>query len=46
MKNYLIKAVAALALVSALAVATAAPSSAEPTYHGYPLHDWNTVDGW
>jgi hypothetical protein len=46
MKTYLIKAVAALGLVSVLAVAAAAPSSAEPTYNGYPLHDWHTVDSW
>jgi len=46
MKTFLIKAIAALGFVSALAVASAAPSLAEPTYHGYPLHDWNTTDGW
>jgi hypothetical protein len=38
MKTYLIKAIAALGFVSVLAVAAAAPSSAEPIYHGYPLH--------
>jgi len=46
MKTYLIKAIAALGFVSVLAVAGAAPSSAEPIYHGYPLHDWYTTDGW
>jgi hypothetical protein len=46
MKTYLIKAIAALGFVSVLAVAAAAPSSAEPIYHGYPLHDWYTTDGW
>jgi hypothetical protein len=46
MKTFLIKTVAALGLVSVLAVAGAASSSAEPIYHGYPLHDWNTTDGW
>jgi hypothetical protein len=46
MKTYLMKAVAALAFVSVLAVASAAPSLAEPMYHGYPLHDWHTTDSW
>jgi hypothetical protein len=46
MKTFLIKAIAALGVVGLLAVASAAPSSAEPTYQGYPLHDWYTVDGW
>jgi hypothetical protein len=46
MKTYLIKAIAALGVVGVLAVAAAAPSSAEPMYHGYPLQDWHTVDGW
>ena len=46
MKTYLIKAVAALGLVSVLAAAGTAPSFAEPTYHGYPLHDWYTPDSW
>jgi hypothetical protein len=46
MKTCLIKMVAALGLVSVLAVAGAAPSFAEPIYHGYPLHEWYTTDGW
>jgi hypothetical protein len=46
MKTYLTKIVAALGLVSALAVAAASPSLAEPIYHGYPLHDWYTTDSW
>jgi hypothetical protein len=27
-------------------VQSASAAPAEPTYHGYPVHDWNTVDGW
>jgi hypothetical protein len=46
MKTYVMKAVAALALVSVLAMAGAAPSFAEPIYHGYPMHDWYTTDGY
>jgi hypothetical protein len=46
MKAYLKRAVLALGLVSVLALAGAAPSLAEPTYNGYPLHDWYTTDGW
>ena len=46
MKTYLTRAVLALGLVSTLALAAAAPSLAEPTYHGYPLHDWYTTDSW
>ncbi len=46
MKTYLMGSVAALGIVSVLAVAAAAPSRAEPTYHGYPLHDWYTADHW
>ena len=45
-KTYLIKAVAALGLLSVLAVAGVAASVAEPSYHGYPLHDWYTTDGY
>ena len=46
MKTYLIKAVAALGLLSVLAVAGVAASVAEPSYHGYPLHDRYTTDGY
>jgi hypothetical protein len=46
MKTYLTRAVLALGLVSVLALAGAAPSLAEPTYNGYPLHDWYTTDRW
>jgi hypothetical protein len=42
-KTYLIKAVAALGLLSVLGLAA---SVAEPSYRGYPLHDWYTTDGW
>ena len=45
-KTYLIKAVTALGLLSVLAVAGVAASVAEPSYHGYPLHDWYTTDGY
>jgi hypothetical protein len=45
-KTRLMKAVVALGFVSVLAVAGAAPSLAEPIYHGYPLHDWYTTDGY
>ena len=46
MKTYLTRVVVALGLVSALAVASASASLAEPIYQGYPLHDWYTTDGW
>ena len=46
MKSYLTKAMAVLGLVSALAVANASSSLAEPLYQGYPLHDWYTTDSW
>jgi hypothetical protein len=45
MQTYLIKAVVALGLASVLALAAALASFAEPTYRGYPLHNWYTTDG-
>jgi hypothetical protein len=46
MQTLVTKALAVLIAAGILALASVGPSAAEPTFRGYPQHNWYTPDGY